>query len=224
MTGPNEPTRLAALGRQVERTSRRMGELDILVRQLSADVTALSRRLGVGSPEPGDPDIDPDTEADTPGAVRAWLLAGDPEQAAADLTDLISWLHRIYLRYHGAALTSCWLWHSGVIEELWWLRRAHAEAYDPRAGSWLRVGDWHDRQRPNVVRRINAALRSCDLELHVTGGEQDRPPAVVPLAGAAAGIAASWVDSGQHVAPPAPSTQQRAEAAEHFKSLHRRRS
>ncbi len=28
-------------------------------------------------------------------------------------------------------LSSCWLWHPEVIEELWWLRVAHADAYDP---------------------------------------------------------------------------------------------
>jgi hypothetical protein len=208
-----EHPRLVALGRDIERTSRRVGELETLVRQLSADVTALSRHLGVGAPEPG--------EADEPApGVRAWLLAHDPGQAGADLTDLVGWLHRVYLRYHGAQLTSCWLWHPGVIEELWSLRCAYAEAYHPRTGSWLRAGDWHDRQRPNVVKRVHAALRTCELMLHAPGAEQDLPPVVVPLAGSAAGIAAAWVANG---AAPAPTPAQRAEAAELFQSRQRRR-
>jgi hypothetical protein len=220
VNGSADGSRLSALGRDVERTSRRVGELDTLVRQLSADVNALARHLGAGSPEAGGEQDE--TEGLT--AVRAWLLARNPDQATADLHDLISWLHLVYLRYPGAALTSCWLWHAGVIEELWWLRCAHAEAYHPRTGTWLRIGDWHDRQRPNVVKRINTALRTCDLELHVAGAEQDQAPAPVPLASAALGIAASWVASGVYAAPPAPTPAQRAEARELFEARHRRRS
>jgi hypothetical protein len=31
--------------------------------------------------------------------VRAWLLVEDPERAVADLSDLIEWLHHVYLRH-----------------------------------------------------------------------------------------------------------------------------
>ena len=74
----------------------------------------------------------------------------------------------VYLRYRDADCPSCWLWHPEVVEELWWLRQAHADAYHPETGSWLRVGDWHDRQRPGVVRRLVRAVGSCELALHLT--------------------------------------------------------
>jgi hypothetical protein len=220
---PAEQSRLVALGREVERTSRRVGELDTLVRQLAADITALTRHLGGGSPEPGEPG-DPDGEKPEPSpAVRAWLLADDPERAAADLADLVGWLHRVYLRYHGATLPSCWLWHAGVIEELWWLRCAHTEAYHPSTGSWLRIGDWHDRQRPNTVKRIAAATRGCELDLHMPGAQNGHPPAEVPLAGAASAIATAWIATGRDQAPPEPTPAQRAEAAAYDRALHRSR-
>jgi hypothetical protein len=217
--GPGETThpRLVALGRDIERTSHRVGELDTLVRQLCADVTALARRLSGPTPETGDA---PEA-GETAPEVRAWLLIEDPEQAVADLSDLIEWLHHVYLRHHGATLPSCWLWHPGVIEELWWLRRAHAEAYHPKTGSWLRVGDWHDRQRPGVVKRIKQAVHGCELALHKAGAVHAQPPTEVPLADAAGRIAAAWTATGRHNAPPEPSAAQLGEADRYDRAQHR---
>ena len=62
----------------------------------------------------------------------------------------------VYLRYPDGAdhLPECWAWHPDVVEELLWLMHAWAAAYQgPQAWVAL-VGDWHDRQRPGVVRRI----------------------------------------------------------------------
>jgi len=206
-----------ALGRTVERTARRVGDLDTLLAQLAADVTALARARtpagsgGVGEDERG---------------VRSWLLGagpdGDPEQARADLGDLVGWLGRVFLRYPGAVLPSCWLWHPAVVEELWWLRGAHADAYDPEAGSWLRVGDWHDRQLPGVLRRLTTAVGGCELALHIEGAEAARPPAVVPLAGYADALADSWISAGATHAPPAPNGAQLDEAQRHDRAQHHR--
>ena len=86
------------------------------------------------------------------------------------------WLRRVYLRYADAALPSCWLWHPDVVEELWWLRQAHAEAFHPQTGSWRAVGDWHDRQRPNLVRRLRPLVNKCELSLHVPGSRTAAGP------------------------------------------------
>jgi hypothetical protein len=201
--GAEPDPRVAALARDVERATRRVGELETLLRQLAADVAALPR-LAQG-PGDGGP-------ADERGRVRAWLLAEDRRQAASDLGDLAEWLHRVYLRYPDAALPSCWLWHPAVIEELWWLRRAHADAYDPELESWQRVADWHDRQRPGVVQRLGKAVGTCELALHRGGHDQATPRTDVPLRIAAAHIADTWTTART---APEPTTDQLTEAQHH---------
>jgi hypothetical protein len=207
MTQPDDP-RLLGLGRDVERTARRLGDVETLVRQLCADVAGLARRLGAAEAE------------EESRAVRAWLLADDVDQAAADLADLVEWLDRVYLRYPGAELRSCWLWHADVVEELWWLRCAHADAYHPDNGTWQRVGDWHDRQRPGVVRRVGKAIGTCELSLHAPGARRHQAPVGAPLAGAAAAIAA-WAAGERSDAPPAPTPAQLIEAEQYDAALHR---
>ena len=172
-----------ALARAVDRAVRRVEALDTVVAQLAADVTVLARALDTRThPQGGAPGA-----GDGPG-VRSWLLADDPDQAVADLADLAVWMDAVYLRYRDATVPSCWLWHPEVVEELWWLRCAHADAYHPETGSWLRVGDWHERQRPGVVRRIIRAVGSCELALHVTD-----PTHPGRLTG-----------TSSHITPPAP--------------------
>ena len=87
----------------------------------------------------------------------SWLLLpADPDLAGRVLDELAGWLAVVYLRYPDGAdhLPECWCWHPDVVEELLWLMHAWAAAYQgPQARSAL-VGDWHDRQRPGVVRRI----------------------------------------------------------------------
>ena len=95
------------------------------------------------------------------------LLVDDPDQALADLADLAVWMDAVFLRYRDAQVPPCWLWHPEVIEELWRLYQAHGDAYHPETGTWARVGDWHDRQRPGVVRRLRA-VAGCELALHLT--------------------------------------------------------
>lgn len=150
--------------------------------------------------------------------VRSWLLAADPEQAVTDLADLVDWLDRVYVRYPGAELSACWLWHPHVIEELWWLRRAHADAYHHQDGSWLRVGDWHDRQRPAVAKRVRDAVGKCDLSLHAPNKPQGQPPAVAPLAAHTAAIATAWATGGTR---PEPTPEQIDEGAAYFQALYR---
>lgn len=199
--GGEDPT-IVALGRAVQRALNRIDTVDKNVLQLAADVAALGGRLAP---------TDEPTEAQP--AVRSWLLMTDAERAAADLADLAEWMGRVYVRYTRAQLSSCWLWHPEVIEELWWLRCAHADAYHPEDGSWLRVGDWHDRQRTGVERRVNVLLAGCSLSRHVD--RNGRPaevtePTPPPLAGHHADVAAHWVAT--RTAGPTPSADVVTEA------------
>lgn len=200
MTDTDQNSADGALGREVERNARRLDRVEQLLRVLSQDLTALREAL-----EPTEPEQPP---------VRAWLLAEDTDQAREDLADLVDWLDRVYLRYPDAALVSCWLWHPAVVEELWWLRCAHHDAYQGPPASYTRAGDWHDRQRPGVTKRIRAWLRDCDLPRHHPG-----PPApVVPLAGSADRVATTWTQQHQ---PPTPTPAEITEAATHDRHQHR---
>jgi hypothetical protein len=197
--------RLVALARAVERTDRRLIALDALVAQLAADITALARQLA----------DDPTPDTGGPGQappVRSWLMAEDGETGAADLADLCAWVGRVYLRYPRTDLPPCWLWHPYAVEELRWLRRAHAGAYHPQQGSWLRVGDWHDRQLPGVVQRLSRAIGSCELALHLPEQPAAGLPRPVPLADAAAAVAHTWTASGGRDPGPRPTPQQLDEA------------
>lgn len=217
--GPDPQVRV--LARVVDRTGRKVSALDTQVRQLAADVTRVAAIIAACRQGPDETPADDETgegTADGPPAVRSWLLAGDPELATTDLAELIEWLDRVYLRYPDVALTACWLWHPHVIEELWWLRRAHADAYHPEDGSWLRVGDWHDRQRPAVVRRVRDAIGKCDLSLHAAGKPHAQAPLVAPLAAHAARVAVAWTTGGTR---PAPTPGQLDEATAYLRTLHR---
>jgi len=203
--GGTDRKQMVAIARVLDRTGRRVITLEEHVRRLSADVAriagVLATQVSPRSPESGGPSPD-----QTAPAVSSWLLAAgaDSEELPGALADLIAWLDLVYLQFPDALLSACWLWHPSVIEELWWLRCAHADAYHPQTGSWLRVGDWHDRQRPGVARRVREVLAKCDLSLH-GGGRSERSPAALPtpapLAVHAAAIAAEWGRSGTRMEP-----------------------
>ncbi|WP_300010573.1 hypothetical protein [Pseudonocardia sp.] len=206
--GGEDPT-IVALGRALQRALRRIDTVDRNVLQLAADVAALAGRLA--------PPGGADGPGDEPAPVRSWLLTNDADQAAADLSDLTEWMGRVYVRYTRAQLSSCWLWHPEVIEELWWLRCAHADAFHPDSGSWLRVGDWHDRQRTGVERRVNALLGGCSLSRHVD--RNGRPaevtePTPPPLVGHYAAVAAHWAATRTAGPTPSPAVVTEAEQAE----------
>src|SRR3954452_16607979 len=148
-----EPVR--SLGRVVARALRRMERVDARVSELTQVITDLAVKL---APAEHPPDAPPDGDRATAPGVRSWLLADDPAQADADLVDLADWLWRVYLWWPDASLSSCWLWHPEVIEELWALRVAHADAYDPELGSSMRVTDWLERHRPGGRRPRRQAV------------------------------------------------------------------
>jgi hypothetical protein len=141
----------------------------------------------------------------------SWLLLpADPDLATRVLDDLTGWLAVIYLRYPDGAdhLPECWAWHPDVVEELLWLMHAWAGAYQGSQASVAAVGDWHDRQRPGVVRRIKVAAGTCSYENHTTRAGWDRRPSAaptVPGVDTVASIAAWWGARREEPAPePGP--------------------
>lgn len=197
--------RLRALARSLDRTGRRIDGIEKLVMQLAADLATLAQFVRADAAQADD-------EGTSAPVVRAWLLANNPEQAAADLADLCMWVGRVYLRYPRTDLPTCWLWHPHAVEELWWLRRAHADAYDPEAGSWLRVGDWHNRQLPGVTRRLTEAIGACELALHRPGARAAGTPRPVPLSDLAPAVARTWTGSDGRQPGPDPTRTQLDEA------------
>lgn len=198
MTDEPDPT-VVALGRAVQRALRRLDTVDKNVLQLAADVTALGVQLTGARPEAA--------------PLWSWFGVDDPVRATEDLAALVEWVDAVYLRFSGVQLPSCWLWHPDAIEELRWLRGAHADAYDPEHGSWLRVGDWHDRQRPGVVRRLHADLGACALDRHADTGPRGREvhdPEPAPLGAHHGAVARTWVAT--RTAGPDPDAALLAEA------------
>ncbi|RTL61602.1 MAG: hypothetical protein EKK42_34515 [Pseudonocardiaceae bacterium] len=137
----------------------------------------------------------------------SWLLAPDDPRKTADLLDgLAGWMGAVYLRYPdaGAGLPECWCWHPDVVEELLWLMHAWSAAYQGPAASVALAGDWHDRQRPGVVRRIRAAAGSCSRENHQTRPGRPPLPTGAPSAPDAheLGVVAGWwATDRDHPAP-----------------------
>lgn len=224
--GQGPDLNVLALSRVLDRTGRRVQRVEALLDDLAADVITLAARdrgvpAAVGAEQAAEGGTATEAAEDGP-QVRSWLLGTDPDQARADLSDLIGWLYRVYLRYDDAGLCSCWLWHPDMVEELWWLRRAHADAYDPEGGSWLRVADWHERHRPGVVKRLGPVVRRCELSLHAEGAELDRAADAAPLAVHTDQIATAWTtDPARPV--PLPSTAQLDEADRAVRAQNRAR-
>jgi hypothetical protein len=194
-------TAVAGLAREVEAIRRALddtataGELDRLARV----VTDLTEMVG------------PPTNTDN-AAVVSWLSApADVDRTSSALAELIGWLGSIYLRYADGdrSLPECWLWHPDIVEELLWLRQAWLDAYG-ESGSIRAAGDWHDRLRPGVMRRITEYAKACSLENHLPDRAAAAP--VVPVVDAFEPIALWWADARDERAP-APTDDQMIEAA-----------
>jgi hypothetical protein len=179
----------------------RVDELAVLVSRLAESVSALlARKTNAAAPAP------------------SWLMApADPQAVDALLAELTAWLGAVYLRYPDGAdgLPECWCWHPDVVEELLWLMHAWTAAYQGSNASGALAGDWHERQRPGVVRRINARAGTCSRENHQTRpgwgtGSAVRPGPTVPAEGELGLIAAWW---GTARDEPAPEPEARAEAS-----------
>ncbi|MFD1235882.1 hypothetical protein ACFQ34_21525 [Pseudonocardia benzenivorans] len=143
------------------------------------------------------------------GPAPSWLLAPTDRQKAADLLDgLIGWMGAVYLRYPDglATLPDCWCRHPDVVEELLWLMYAWSAAYQGPAASVGLAGDWHDRQRPGVVRRIRQSAGSCSRENHQTRPNRPPLPSGAPAVPGAheLDVVAGWWASNRDKSAPEP--------------------
>lgn len=222
MTQPDDSA-VAGLAREVETLRRRLDDLALLPRrvdELATTIVRLAENATTSRAKPAttvapswlDHPADPDRPVESSRAAR------DAEQL---LTTLAAWIGGVYLRYTDARrLPDCWLWHPDIVEELLWLHAAWLAAYHPDA-PLSAVGDWHDRQRPGVTRRIHAYAGLCSLEAHLPGAERHTPAPVAPTADAAPLIAGWWA-TGREQPAPAPSAEQLAAIQRHATSGGRR--
>jgi hypothetical protein len=208
----------AGMGRHVERLSRQVAKNDAQVRSLATALQRLTEQVrdlgptGTGSGSTGGQE-EPAKE------LPSWLMTSDFPEAHALVEALLPWLAAVYLRYPDSELQTCWAWHPDVVEELWWLRNAWYDAYAGEKPSWQKVGDWHDRQRPNVVKRLGAG--SCSLARHATVTDTSAPAA--PLPDLLPHVLAAWCSTDRTQWPPTPTPEQVAEARRHQQATEARR-
>jgi hypothetical protein len=179
---------VAGLARDIEALRRLPGRVDELAGLVAQLADAVNASTAAGE-----------------GAVASWLdLPTEVDTAHAVLGELLAWMQVVYLRYPDAAagLPDCWLWHPDVVEELLWLMQAWLAAYRHDKAVVTLAGDWHDRYRPGVIRRITTTAGRCSLENHQPRDGQPLPGGpVVPVAGAAEQIATWWSTTRTDPAP-----------------------
>lgn len=190
---PDPVADVAGIAAEVEALSRHVAALS----QLPSQVERLSRvvaRLATAAAT---------QEAGEEGGAATWLaLDCDTDTAAALLSHLCEWVATVYLRYSdaGRGLPDCWMRHPDMVEELLWLRGAWLHAYGKNARP-TDVGDWHDRQRPGVTRRIRIYGGACSIELHEPGQERATTAPSVLFAAAAERIAQWWTTDRDQPGP-----------------------
>jgi hypothetical protein len=179
---------VAGLAREVDALRREVragAELPEQVADLANTVSALADEIAAHAGRAGktapplswlDLHASHTDAADDQHTAEDRATGGEDEPGERDLVDveqvlagLVSWVGRIFLRYPDAAakLPECWCWHPEILEELLWLAAAWYAAYGP-GGSVALVGDWHDRYRPGVTRRIGGYAGDCSLSAHLT--------------------------------------------------------
>jgi hypothetical protein len=185
------------------------------LRSLAASVAGLADEVA---------ELAPTAESE---AAPSWLWpasgragrAARADAVAVLLDGLVQWASRVYVRFHDGQLPECWLWHPDVVEELVWLWKAWDAAYRGPAASVSRAGDWHDRQRPGVVRRVRAAAGSCSLREHLDLAE----PQTVPVLDAIPAVVEWWTDPSRPAPVPTGEQIMAADAAHQAATVGGRR-
>jgi hypothetical protein len=140
-------------------------------------------------------------------AAPSWLMAPTaPAETGQLLDELAAWLPVVYLQYPDAVASfpDCWCWHPHVVEELLWLMHAWLAAYQGSSASVALAGDWHERLRPGVVRRIKATVGVCSRESHTSRPGWPTPVSTaptVPSEDELSGIAEWWAVRRDETAP-----------------------
>lgn len=191
------------LRRTLTATTAELGGLPERVDELARLLGQLADTVAASTARPG------------PVAAPSWLLApSDAVEVSRLVGELCAWLHAVFLRYPDGAtvLPVCWLRHPDVVEELLWLMHAWCQAYQSKAASVQLAADWHDRQRPGVVKRLRVSVGSCSVERHQTRpGWDQHPTGATPVPGAQdqheiAALAEWWAARRDDPAPE-PATQ-----------------
>jgi hypothetical protein len=208
---PTQPDALAALARQVDRLQQAITAADVPA--LREDVRALDVTVA-GVAEQVAELVETGAGKERPAPSWLWPAAVDDPALAVSVAEqllagLVEWLSRVYVQFDDARLPDCWLWHPAVVEELVWLWKAWRGAYRGSAATVQRAGDWHDRQRPGVVRRIRDAAGSCSLREHL----QPSAEPTVPIADAVSAVAAWRAVPGQPAPVPTDEQVRAADAA-----------
>jgi hypothetical protein len=209
---------VAGLAREVEAMRRAMRQVPTSgdLARLAATVAELSETTSAMQAVGG--------RRAEPVPVPSWLtLPRDLHSARAVLSDLTGWLADVYLRYADATrdFPECWLWHPDIVEELVWLMYAWLAAYRDDDASIRAAGDWHDRLRPGVVRRIHSYAKACSLENHLPGRAHATGAPHIPVADADPGadgteaveVIAAWWTQRRDQPGPAPTDDQMTAAA-----------
>ncbi len=182
-----------------------------LVTNGAGPVAAPGEPASQASSGAGDGRVEPE---EGPVAGPSWLVVASWAEAQAIMGVLVPWLGEVYLRYPDAALPPCWAWHPYAVEELWWLCRSWHDAYACEAPSAQQAGDWHDRQRPAVVRRLTGergcetggSLSLCKLGKHVDPTAHAHP--VVAGADTLDHVTTAWACHGRAAWPLVPTQAQ----------------
>ncbi len=207
------------LGSDVERLKRQAAKSDAQVRSLARALKRLTDQVSAATPDSGQAQEEP-----AAAGLASWLMTTTFPEADTMMTALTAWLAAVYLRYPDSELPTCWAWHPDVVEELWWLCNAWLDAYTGAKASWQKVGDWHDRQRPNVVARLRGSSRGapdrrpsaasrCHLGKHVDRAGEPAPAA--PMPDLLPHVLAAWCSPDRAQWPPTPTPAQLAEAKRH---------
>lgn len=195
---------VAGLAREVEALRKAVEPVTALSRQID-DLARVVQELAARHAAAG-----PSAEG-----APSWLaLPADPATVREVLEELTGWMRAVFLRYADAVqhLPECWLWHPDIVEELLWLMHAWLAAYRDENALVAKAGDWHDRYRPGVVRRIKALAGNCSLENHQPRGTRHTSGPVVPLAEAMAPIVEWWATRRDQT-PPEPDDEHLTAAA-----------
>jgi hypothetical protein len=159
------------------------GRIDVLERQLrqtTGDVTALGRGVSTLSSQirdlatnltptaagtgdgPGNGELDEDGDGQEVTGQPDWFTVTDPDEAAAILTTLNTWVQEVGVHHGITVPVPCWGLHPDVVTDLLALSTERISAYtNPHPTP---VSEWLTRWLPAATERISSALTPCARE------------------------------------------------------------
>lgn len=185
------------LSSKVDGVVTELGRARKAFKDLADTVTAMAKKPAEGEEEEKEPSF-------------SWITADDRDVAAEKLAELERWLAQVLVHYPDGVLPDCWRRHAWQVEELFCLMDGYQLAYAPGAGPGGRL-DWHNRWRPEVMKRIGAGWKGCGLLQHLRNPAEYPVPRQVGIDDPDP-IAAWWATTHGASPDPAPSPAAEAEA------------